>query len=164
MIICLWFNFDRNFWPKKVNFYKFVEVLLSNVQTSMPAINKGVPRWCSGKGSACHCRGRKTYGLILGLEKSPEGGSRNPLQYSCLESFTDRGAWQATSWGRKELDTTEWLSIHAWSHEQGKQVPLKITDILSLLQCLQTLCEKEMTRNIYPNPLDKENEVHKKLV
>ena len=39
-------------------------------------------------------------------------------------------------------------------------------DILSLPQCLQTpeLFEKEMTRNICSNPLDKENEVHQKLV
>ena len=30
-----------------------------------------------------------------------------PLQYSCLETSLDRGAWQA--WGPKELDTTEQL-------------------------------------------------------
>ena len=34
-------------------------------------------------------------GLILGLERSPEGGHGNPLQYSCLENPMDRGAWQA---------------------------------------------------------------------
>ena len=34
-------------------------------------------------------------GLIPGLERSPEGGNGNPLQYSCLENPTDRGAWQA---------------------------------------------------------------------
>ena len=38
-------------------------------------------------------------------------GRRNvyPLQYSCLESSTDRGAWRAT-WGCKESHTTEWLT------------------------------------------------------
>ena len=30
-----------------------------------------------------------------GLERSPEGGHGNPLQYSCLENPMDRGAWQA---------------------------------------------------------------------
>ena len=32
---------------------------------------------------------------IPGLGRSPGGGHGNPLKYSCLESPTDRGAWQA---------------------------------------------------------------------
>ena len=38
-------------------------------------------------------------GLILGLARSPGEGNGNPLQYSCLESPMDRGAWQATVHG-----------------------------------------------------------------
>ena len=38
-------------------------------------------------------------GLIPGLEIFPEEGNGNPLQYSCLENSTDRGAWQATVHG-----------------------------------------------------------------
>ena len=34
-------------------------------------------------------------GSIPGLERSPGRGHGNPLQYSCLENPTDRGAWQA---------------------------------------------------------------------
>ena len=34
-------------------------------------------------------------GSIPGLRRSPRGGHGNPLQYSCLESPMDRGAWQA---------------------------------------------------------------------
>ena len=34
-------------------------------------------------------------GLIPGLERSPEIGNGNPLQYSCLENPMDRGAWRA---------------------------------------------------------------------
>ena len=30
---------------------------------------------------------------ILGLGRSLEGGHSNPLQYSCLETPMDRGAW-----------------------------------------------------------------------
>ena len=33
--------------------------------------------------------------LITGLGRPPGGGHDNPLQYSCLESPMDRGAWQA---------------------------------------------------------------------
>ena len=32
-------------------------------------------------------------GLIPGSGRSPGGGYSNPLQYSCLESPLDRGAW-----------------------------------------------------------------------
>ena len=47
-------------------------------------------------------------GSIPGSGRSPGGGHRNPLQYSCLENPMDRGAWQAAvHGGHTELDTTE---------------------------------------------------------
>ena len=36
---------------------------------------------------------------IPGSGRSPGEGNGNPLQYSCLESSMDRGAWQATVHG-----------------------------------------------------------------
>ena len=36
-------------------------------------------------------------GLIPGSERSPEEGSGNSLQYSCLENSMDRRAWWAVS-------------------------------------------------------------------
>ena len=38
-------------------------------------------------------------GLIPGLGRSPGGGHGNSLQYSCLETPMDRGAWRATVHG-----------------------------------------------------------------
>ena len=35
-------------------------------------------------------------GLSPGLGRSPGEGSGNPLQYSCLDNSTDKGAWQTT--------------------------------------------------------------------
>ena len=35
-------------------------------------------------------------GSIPGSGRSPGVGNGNPLQYSCLEKSTDRGAWLAT--------------------------------------------------------------------
>ena len=35
-------------------------------------------------------------GWIPGLGRSPGEGLGNPLQYSCLENRTGRGAWRAT--------------------------------------------------------------------
>ena len=46
-------------------------------------------------------------GSILGSERSPREENGNPLQYSCLGSAMDRGAWRATVYGvTKESDTT----------------------------------------------------------
>ena len=58
-----------------------------------------------GKEPACNARDTRNMGLIPGSERSPEGEQGNPLQYSCLESPVDRGAWRSI--GCKELDTTE---------------------------------------------------------
>ena len=35
-------------------------------------------------------------GSIPGSERFPREGNGNPLQYSCMENPTDRGAWWAT--------------------------------------------------------------------
>ena len=49
-------------------------------------------------------------GLIPGLGRSPGEGNGNQLQYSCLRTPMDRGAWQAKVHGvAKELDMTEQL-------------------------------------------------------
>ena len=42
----------------------------------------GLPRWLSGKESACQARDTEDVGLIPGSGRSPGGGSGNPLQYS----------------------------------------------------------------------------------
>ena len=64
--------------------------------------HQGLPWWLSSNdlpanaGDAC---------LISGSGMSPGGGNDNPLQYSCLENPTDRGAWWATVHGvAKESD------------------------------------------------------------
>ena len=40
---------------------------------------------------------KRDVGLILGLGRPPGVGNGNPLQYSCLENFMDRGAWQGAT-------------------------------------------------------------------
>ena len=41
----------------------------------------------------------RNMGLIPGLGRSPREGHGHPLQYSCLETPMDRGAWGATVHG-----------------------------------------------------------------
>ena len=49
-----------------------------------------------GKEAACNVGDP---GLIPGWGRSSGEGNGNPLQYSCLENFTDRGAWQVAVCG-----------------------------------------------------------------
>ena len=64
----------------------------------------GLPGGSDGKESACNA---ENLGSISGLRSSPGGRHDNPLQYSCLENFMDRGAWQATVYGVAKSQT--WL-------------------------------------------------------
>ena len=50
----------------------------------------------NGKESTCNAGDP---GLIPRPGRSIEEGHGNPLQYSCLEIFMDRGAWRATVHG-----------------------------------------------------------------
>ena len=59
----------------------------SSVNGDFPGKNTGV---------GCYAGDIRDEGLIPGSGISPGGGHGNPLQYSCLENSTDRGAWRAT--------------------------------------------------------------------
>ena len=62
----------------------------------------GFPGGVSSKGPTCQGRRHKRCGFDSWARKIPWSRHGNPLQYSCLENPTDRGAW-----GHKESDTTE---------------------------------------------------------
>ena len=51
-------------------------------------------------------------GLIPGSGRSPAEGNGYPLQYSCLENPTDRGAWRATVPGVAKSQTRLSDSAH----------------------------------------------------
>ena len=44
-------------------------------------------------------------GSIPGMGRSPGIGNSNSLQYSCLENYMERGAWQATVHGVIKSET-----------------------------------------------------------
>ena len=77
------------------------------------------PRWRSSKESACNA-GHP--GSIPGSGRSPGEGNGYPLQDSCLENPTDRGAWRATLHGVAESDTTEQLTLHPQSWMEGSHL------------------------------------------
>ena len=45
------------------------------------------------------------------LGRSLGGGNSNPLQYSCLENFMNRGAW----WATVHVVTNNWTRLSNWS-------------------------------------------------
>ena len=57
----------------------------------------GFPGGATGKEPTCQRRRRKKCGFSPWVGKIPCRGHGNPLQYSCLENPTDRGAWWATA-------------------------------------------------------------------
>ena len=52
--------------------------------------------------------------LIAGLQRCPGVGNGNPLRYSCLENFMDRGAWRVTVHG--VVRSWTWLRTHTRTH------------------------------------------------
>ena len=59
---------------------------------------KGFPGGAVVKNLPTNAGDTRDVGCILG-SRSHGGGNGNPLQYSCLENFLDRGAWWATVHG-----------------------------------------------------------------
>ena len=62
---------------------------------------------------------KRDAGLIPGSGRSPGGELGNPLQYSCLESPMDRGAWRATVRGVAKSRTRLSDCTHPNIHEDG---------------------------------------------
>ena len=64
----------------------------------------GLPWWLSGKEYAWDAGNTHS---VPGSARSPGGGNSHTLQYSCLESSMDRGAWRTTVHGVSKSRT--WL-------------------------------------------------------
>ena len=72
----------------------------------------GLPRWLSGKESACNAG---DMGLILRSGRSSGEGNGNPLQYSSLRNPMNRGAWWATVRGVTGSQTR----LSNWAHTRS---------------------------------------------
>ena len=97
----------------------------------------GFPGDSDDKESACRAG---DLGSIPGLQRFPGGRYGNPLQYSCLENpHGERSLVDYSPWGPKELDTTEWLSMHTSLSRQCKDFRT-FKPYLSLLQLLGLPC------------------------
>ena len=59
------------------------------------------------KNPPTNARDTRNTGSIPGSGRSPGIGNGNPLQYSCLENFMDRGAWQPAVHGATKGQTRQ---------------------------------------------------------
>ena len=81
----------------------------ASVQINPRSSTSGFP---GGSDSKRICLQFRRLAFMPGSGRSAGERNSNPLQYSCLESPMDRGAWQATVHGvRRGLDTTEQLTL-----------------------------------------------------
>ena len=82
----------------------------------LPLWEMGLPRWLSGRESACDIGDESS---VPGWGRSPEGGNGNPLQYSCLENPMDREVWWATVRGvaksQTKVNTQHWQTDRLWT-------------------------------------------------
>ena len=77
-------------------------------------ILRGFPGGTRGEILPANSGDTRDTGAIPGVGRSPGGGHRNPLQYSCLENATDRGAWRTVvSRVAKSQTWLKQLSMHA---------------------------------------------------
>ena len=73
-------------WEVGIDIYALLILCVNKITDE----NLGLPRWLSGKQSACNAG---DLGLIPGLGRSSGEGNDNPLQHSCLENPINGEAW-----------------------------------------------------------------------
>ena len=123
--------------PKTVKNYERSEILFC-LQTNKVAYHSvRLPRWHSGKESACQCRRLKRCGKLPGV------GNRNPLQYSCLENSRDRGTWRATVHRVAKSWTQPCMHVHPWMPAEDTRLQV------SQAECL---CSPHNVPMLTPNP------------
>ena len=84
---------------------------------------KGLPRWCSGKESACHCRRHKRHGFNPWVRKTPWSRKWWPTPVSLPRKFHgQRSLVGYGPRGLKELKMTEWLNRAAAQSKENKKV------------------------------------------
>ena len=105
--------------------------------SSLLTPSRGFPGSSDGKESACNAGNPRS---IPGWKRSSGEVQGNPLQYSCLENFTDRGAWQtAVQWKTTLLQG--WRVGHSWATNTTSSKGSTFTVITSLSESFSLSAE-----------------------
>ena len=103
----------QNNWPftlKNINTVKYKEKLRN---CSRLKETKGLAGGLEVKNCPARAGDIRDRSSIPGSCRSAREGNDNPLQYSCLENFMDRGAWRATVHGvAKDRTQLKRFSLH----------------------------------------------------
>ena len=130
-------------WPE--NCICVLEIFISSIYFAYDS-KVGFPGGSRGKEHSCQCRRHKRCGFNPWIRKIPGGGHSNPLQYSCLETPMDRGAWQAPQ-GSKQLKTTE-ATAHMHAHplfqSKGKKLRWLFNPGNNIFICLNIWVKTEI--------------------
>ena len=87
------------------------------VHTPLLVVSLGLPRWCSGRESACQCRRHRRCGFNPWAGTIPWRRKRQltPV-FLPRESHGQRSLAGYSPWGRKKSDTTEHTHTHTHTH------------------------------------------------
>ena len=111
---------------------------------------RGFPGGSEGKASACDA---EDPGSIPGSGRSPGEGNGNPLQSSCLENPTDRGAWWATVHGVSKSRTLLSDYTHMESENESHGSGEDFTGVSGVtIECNNPQSISEITELIFALP------------
>ena len=100
----------------------------------------GFPRWHSGKESACQC---KRHGLNPSVGKIPWRRKWQPNPILLFgKSHGQRSLAGYSSWGHKQLDTTEQLSRHTHTHTHT-HIPWKVPNTTGRFRSMSNCYNQE---------------------
>ena len=121
--LCIWVGWDTAHFtstcltPVNTNHLSIIMTLAMTVWNTVSPLNTRASQVSLVvKNPPANAGDIRDAGSIPGSGRSPGGGHGNPLQFSCLENFIDRGAWCATFHGvTKSWTWLKRLSIHAYT-------------------------------------------------
>ena len=108
----------------------------------------GFPGDSDGKESSCNVG---DLGLIPVLGRSPREEIGYPLQYSCLESSIDRGAWQATAHGIARVGH-DWATRERYWIKDPLYSSMTSFQLISSYPYILISCKDSISKEVYIHP------------
>ena len=133
----IWKHIEALYLSVPLSLYPCLQSISFFLIVFLSMLRKGYPGVSVVKNLPTGARDARHTGLIPGSGRSPGEGNGNPLQYSCLENFTDKGAWWATVHGvaKSQSWLSNWAYIKkAWIGGKRRELCPKIVQSLKLVK------------------------------